>query len=146
MTFPLYLETTKRLIVMVVPQHDAMSGGIFSMFSIAKTLRSLKREHGYEVVVMTAPNHEGTTYARQTNFRTEEDIFHFDQLVYCQDVEELYIHIPEYTAPNLSINVPGASYAISHRERKSISTCSTKISNLCRRPAPSRRCVVSRTS
>ncbi|MCJ2134473.1 hypothetical protein MKK69_10480 [Methylobacterium sp. J-026] len=99
MTFPLHLETTKRLIVMVVPQHDAMSGGIFSMFSIAKTLRSLKREHGYDVVVMTAPNLEGATYARQTNFRNDENVFRFDQLTYCQGVEELYIHIPEYTAP-----------------------------------------------
>lgn len=96
MCFPLSLETSKRIIVIVIPEHNEMSGGIFSMLSIANRLRKTKNQHGYDVVLMTNPNKTNHTYCRQTNFRNQEDIFRFEQIIYCQEAEEIYIHIPEY--------------------------------------------------
>lgn len=94
--FPREVKTAKRLLVLLVPEHNAMSGGIYSIFSIAEQLRRLRRVHGYEVVVMTRPNGEGETYFRNTNFRNAENVYRFSQLLQCADVEELYLQIPEY--------------------------------------------------
>jgi hypothetical protein len=96
LSFPLHLETTKKLIVLVVPEHNAVSGGIFSMFSIAASMRQLKSLHGYDIAVMTNPNPSNLTFIRQTNFRNAQDVLRFEQIVYCSEVEELYLHIPEY--------------------------------------------------
>lgn len=96
MGFPLPLETSKRIAVIVVPEHNEMSGGIFSIFSIANRLRKTKSQHGYDVVLMTNPNPTNHTYCRQTNFRNQEDIFRFEQIIYCKEAEEIYLHIPEY--------------------------------------------------
>jgi hypothetical protein len=95
-TFPAEVKSAKRLLVLLVPEHNAMSGGIFSIFSITDQLRRLKRFHGYEVVLMTRPNGEGETYFRNTNFRNPENVYRFSQLLQCTDVEELYLQIPEY--------------------------------------------------
>ncbi len=95
-SFPPEVKSAKRLMVLLVPEHNAMSGGIYSIFSIAEQMRRLRRVHGYEVVLMTRPNGEGETYFRNTNFRNQENIYRFSQLTQCADVEELYIHIPEY--------------------------------------------------
>lgn len=95
-TFPAEVKLAKRLLVLLVPEHNAMSGGIYSIFSIAEQLRRLRRVHGYEVVLMTRPNGEGETYFRNTNFRNPENVYRFSQLLQCADVEELYLQIPEY--------------------------------------------------
>ena len=99
-TFPAEVKLAKRLLVLLVPEHNAMSGGIYSIFSIADQLRRLRRVHGYEVVLMTRPNGEGDTYFRNTNFRNSENVYRFSQLVWCKDVEEIYLQIPEYAAAN----------------------------------------------
>ena len=98
MQFPLHLETSKRIAIFVVPEHNEMSGGIFSIFSIANRFRKIKMQHGYDVVVMTNPNQVDHTYCRQTNFRNQEDVFRFEQIVYMRAVEEIYLHVPEYAA------------------------------------------------
>lgn len=96
MCFPIPLEASKRILVIVIPEHNEMSGGIFSMLSIANRLRKTRAQHGYDVVLMTNPNDANHTYCRQTNFRNQEDIFRFEQIIYCQEAEEIYLHIPEY--------------------------------------------------
>lgn len=63
--------SAKKLIVMLVPEGNFMSGGIYSFFTIAKELKSLKHIHGCDVVVMTRPNVNLRTYVRQTHFRNE---------------------------------------------------------------------------
>jgi len=95
-TFPAEVKSAKRLLVLLVPEHNAMSGGIYSIFSITEQLRRLRRFHGYEVVLMTRPNSEGETYFRNTNFRNPENVYRFSQLLQCTGVEELYLQIPEY--------------------------------------------------
>ena len=97
-TFPAEVMSARKLLVVVVPEHNAMSGGIYSMFSIAEQLRRVKSVHGYEVVLMTRPNGEADTYFRNTNFRNSENVYRFSQLLKCLNVEELCLHIPEYAA------------------------------------------------
>ena len=100
MSFPREVRDAERLIVVMVPEHDTISGGIYSMFSIASHLRKMKREHGYEVIVMTRPQEAGLTYFRNTNFLNSENVYRFSMLQRCSNLKELYLHIPEYTASN----------------------------------------------
>lgn len=96
-SFPKRYTDAEKLMVILVPEHATMSGGIYSMFSITGIARRLKPDHGYEVLVMTRPNCGGLTYCRQQNFCNAEDVYRFEQIVRCTGARELYLHIPEYT-------------------------------------------------
>lgn len=89
---------SKRLMVILVPEHNDMSGGIYSFFSIAEQMHALQSLHGYDVLVMTRPNETGHTYIRLTAFRNAETVHRFEQILLFDEVEELYLHIPEYAA------------------------------------------------
>lgn len=95
-TFPPALESAERILVIVVPEHATMSGGIYSMYSIANIAYRLKAQHGYEIVLMTRSNPIGMTHCRQKNFRNAEDVYRFNQIVRCRNAKEVYLHIPEY--------------------------------------------------
>lgn len=95
-TFPQRLIKAKKILVILVPEHAAMSGGIYSLFSIADMAYRLRAYHDYEVVVMTRPNKHKLTYCREYNFRNAEDVYRFEQITLCKSVKELYINIPEY--------------------------------------------------
>ena len=97
--FPIEITKTKRLMVIVVPEHNAMSGGIYSFFSIANHMHAMRRIHGYDVLVMTRPNPTNHTYVRLSAFRNAETVYRFEQILLCDQIEELYVHIPEYTTP-----------------------------------------------
>jgi hypothetical protein len=105
MSFPREVRYAERLIVVMVPEHDAMSGGIYSMFSIASHFRKIKRVHGYEVVIMTRPQEAGLTYFRNTNFLNSENVYRFSMLQRCFNLKELYLHIPEYAARDFVDNL-----------------------------------------
>ena len=96
--FPVSAMKSRRLMVMVVPEHNDMSGGIYSFFSIANQMHAMRRIHGYDVLVMTRPNETGHTYIRLSAFRNAETVYRFEQILLCDKVEELYLHIPEYAA------------------------------------------------
>ncbi|MCS0503139.1 hypothetical protein [Ancylobacter mangrovi] len=95
-TFPAHIENAKALCVFLVPEHTGMGGGVLSLFTIAGAVGRLRRNHGYEVVLMTRPNRSDLTITRHDKFRNSEDVFRFSQLLRCQSVERLYIHMPEY--------------------------------------------------
>jgi hypothetical protein len=97
-TFPVEACTAENVLVIVVPEHNTMSGGIYSFFSIAKACHSLRHKHNYFVLLMTRPNKLDVTYTRQKNFRNSEDVFRFDQIVRCKGAKRVYIHIPEYAS------------------------------------------------
>lgn len=97
--FPIEITKTKRLMVIVVPEHNDMSGGIYSFFSIAKHMYAMRHIHGYDVLVMTRPNPTNHTYLRLSAFRNAETVYRFDQIQLCDQVEDLYLHIPEYATP-----------------------------------------------
>ena len=95
-TFPVDLYGAKKIMVILVPEHNAMSGGIYSLFSIANQMRRLKKHHGHEVLIVTRPTPSGLTYFRNTNFRNSENVYRFEQLLLCRSATEIYLHIPEY--------------------------------------------------
>lgn len=97
-TFPRHVENADALFVIVVPEHNTMSGGIYSFFSIAKAAYNIRHKHHYAVVLMTRPNKYDLTYLRQSNFRNYEDVFRFEQILRCKRAKEVYLHIPEYAA------------------------------------------------
>jgi len=98
MLFPESLETAKRVMIILVPYYNVMSGGIYSMFSIATQAKRMKSQHGWEIVVMTLPNSGGVTYIRNRHFINNIDVFRFSQISRLKNAEELYIHLPELAA------------------------------------------------
>jgi hypothetical protein len=98
-TFPRHVENAEALFVIIVPEHNTMSGGIYSFFSIAKAAYNMRHKHHYAIVLMTRPNKYDLTYLRQSNFRNYEDVFRFEQIIRCRRAKEIYLHIPEYAAP-----------------------------------------------
>jgi hypothetical protein len=98
MTFPVDLYCAKKVMVFLVPEHNVISGGIFSMFSIANQMWRLRHVHGYEVLVMTRPNPLNVTYFRNTTFRNSDNVYRFEQILLCREAEDVYLHIPEYAA------------------------------------------------
>lgn len=97
-TFPRHVEHAEALFVVVIPEHNTMSGGIYSFFSIARAVYNLRHKHRYSVVLMTRPNKYDLTYLRQSNFRNYEDVFRFEQILRCKRAKEVYLHVPEYSA------------------------------------------------
>ncbi|MCR2831980.1 hypothetical protein NR402_17175 [Acidithiobacillus ferrooxidans] len=95
-TFPLDAEMAEKVMVILIPEHNEMSGGIYSFFSIAKAAYMLRHKHDYRVLLMTRPNPHDETYLRQRNFRNSEDVFRFEQIVRCRKAKAIYLHIPEY--------------------------------------------------
>ncbi len=97
-TFPIPLMKAEKIIVIVVPEYPTMSGGIYSMFSIANVINRKKYKHGYETVLMTRPNKHQLTYYRQQNFRNSENVYRFEQIALCRNAKELYLHVPEFAS------------------------------------------------
>lgn len=100
--FPEAVAKAEKILVIVVPEHNEMSGGVYSMYSIANHLHRFKSLHGYEVIVMTRPNVDGLTFLRQTCFRNSENVFRFEQLLLCKNARDIYMHVPEYATEYLA--------------------------------------------
>lgn len=127
-TFPMAAESAEHIMVIVVPEHNEMSGGIFSFFSIAKATYNLRHKHNYLVLLMTRPNPRNETYLRQRNFRNSEDVFRFDQITRCKKAKTIYIHIPEYAAPSFVDYMDDKTYMfLKSRERIYINILNQKI-------------------
>jgi hypothetical protein len=85
---------TSSLVVVLIPHANWMSGGIHSMFTIARNSRKIIRD---TVLVMTRPNRENLTYVKQTHFKNHEKVFRFEQIVLFTKLKKLLLHIPEET-------------------------------------------------
>lgn len=96
LTFPSELCAAEKVMVIVIPERNIMSGGIYSLFSIAQHLRRLKRYHDHEIIIMTRPTRQRLTYFRNTNFTNSENVYRFEQITLCRAAREIYLHIPEY--------------------------------------------------
>ncbi len=96
--FPEPAQKAKNLMVIVIPEFTTMSGGLFSLFSIANAANLLKNRHAYYVLLMTCPNRENLTYLRQQNFKNNETVFRFSQITRCINADRVYLHIPEYAS------------------------------------------------
>ena len=98
-SIPRKLEQAERIMIILVPEHNEMSGGIYSFFSIANAAYQLRHKHDYEIVLMTRPNPMGETYVRQRNFRNSADVFRFEQVTRFKNAKTIYLQIPEYAVP-----------------------------------------------
>lgn len=100
MLFPMELEESKRVMIFLVPYYNVMSGGIYSIFSIATHAKRMKALHNWDVLVMTLPNSGQVSYLRNRHFINNIDVFRFSQILRLKKAKQLYIHIPEYAAPD----------------------------------------------
>ncbi len=83
-----------HLILFLVPERDAITGGLMSICSIATVSNSLKNIHNSDVMIATMPHPK--TFANYSNFESEHDIFRFDQIPsYFKKLTNLIIHLPE---------------------------------------------------
>lgn len=89
------LHTLEKLIVFIVPS-TGMSGGIMSIFAIAKNSRKFEAQHNCKVLLMTEPNNYFETYYTQKNFKNNEVVFRFSQIEKMVNLKKLMINIPEY--------------------------------------------------
>lgn len=87
---------TKNLMVVLVPEKNAMSGGIYTFFRLAHMIKKCYRDEDAEVLIMTRSYPTKETYVRQVHFNTEEVVFRFEQIVKFKNVKNLTLHIPEY--------------------------------------------------
>jgi hypothetical protein len=93
--FPKDLESAENIMIIIIPYFNVMSGGIYSLFSIAETAIKLKQKHGWDVLVMTYPNPAELTYYKNIHFKSSIDVFRFSQITRLIKTKKLYIHIPE---------------------------------------------------
>jgi hypothetical protein len=106
LNFPDNLKNAERIIVIIIPERNTISGGILSIFSIAAQIRKTKSHHGHEVILMTGPNAAQSTYFRNTYFQNTENIYRLEQITLCAQANELYIHIPECMSIQFESHLP----------------------------------------
>lgn len=90
----------ENLTVIVVPEKNAMSGGIYAFFSLATCLKKNFYDDNTEIFIMTRKYPTRETYVRQIHFNTEEVVFRFEQILKFKNVKNLTLHIPEYATRN----------------------------------------------
>jgi len=93
------LLSNGRVMVFLVPEFDAVTGGVMSICNIASRSQKMKELHGCDVLLSTMPGQ--ITVSKYTMFENDCKIFRFEQMMSLFDgIEELYIQIPEmYIAP-----------------------------------------------
>ena len=96
-----YSTDINKLIAFIVPELDFIGGGVMSICSIANITKENRKIHNSDVILVTTPREK--TFTNYTNFKTDFDIFRFEQLIdHFKNLEELIIHIPEtYIIPFL---------------------------------------------
>ncbi len=127
-SFPIDAEMAENIMVIVIPEHNEMSGGIYSFFAIAKAAYALRHKHDYRVLLMTWPNAHDETYLRQRNFRNSEDVFRFAQIARCRKARTVYLHIPEYMTSSFVNRLDDKTYNyLRSRERLYVNILNQKI-------------------
>jgi glycosyltransferase involved in cell wall biosynthesis len=92
-------KSSSHLILFLVPERDAVTGGLMSICSIATVTNALKMIHNSDVIVATIPHRK--TFANYSSFDTEHDIFRFSQVPkYFSKLTNLIIHVPEVHLKN----------------------------------------------
>lgn len=94
-----YNEDCSHLILFLVPEIDAITGGLMSICSIATVTNSLKNIHNSDVMIATMPHPK--TFANYSDFESEHDVFRFNQIpAYFKNLTNLIIHLPEVHIKN----------------------------------------------
>jgi len=92
-------KDSSHMILFLVPEKDAVTGGLMSICSIATVTNALKTIHNSGVMVATIPHLK--TFDNYSSFDTEHDIFRFSQVPeYFSKLTNLIIHVPEVHLKN----------------------------------------------
>ena len=95
-----YSADEKNLILFLVPGINGVSGGIVSIFSIARESQKLKDIHQSPVIMASYPNQK--ILLKYTKFKNNFYIYRFDQIrEYFTELENIIMHVPEYIVPQL---------------------------------------------
>ncbi len=90
-----YPPNSRKLIIILTPGWDGVSGGILSETAFYQETRRLKEIHDSETVMCTIPGE--SALLRYTLFENHNYLFDFhDVLSYFENLDSLVIHIPEY--------------------------------------------------
>lgn len=100
------LKKAEHLVVFLIPNEERISGGLMSIFNLAATSRKLKVPDNAEVLLMTVIGKHKRTYIKQKNFKNNETIFRFEQILEFQNLKKLWIHIPEYACYDINHAFP----------------------------------------
>jgi glycosyltransferase involved in cell wall biosynthesis len=84
----------QKLIVFLVPGWNGVNGGVMSICSIAKVSKEIMENEGWQILLMTLPDH--LPFSKYTGFENSFDVYRFEQLrTSFNKLEELILHIPE---------------------------------------------------
>ena len=90
-----HIYEAKKVVLFLLPPKSIKSGGILSIFGLAKASRTLLNDA--QVVFATFPGKD--TYAKVDWFDNDENIYRFSQIVNDKiSAKDIIIHIPEYLA------------------------------------------------
>ncbi len=90
-----YPPNTTKLIIILTPGWDGVSGGILSETAFYDQTRKLKGIHESETIMCTIPGE--STLLRYTLIENHNYLYNFhDVLSYFMNLDSLLIHIPEY--------------------------------------------------
>lgn len=87
------LKMARNLVVFFIPNHETISGGILSIFSLCNYTRKVCPST--ISLIATVPGKD--TYTHNSFFNNNEDIYRWKQIVTnTKNLETLILHIPEY--------------------------------------------------
>lgn len=91
------LNKSKNLIAFILPYDMYISGGILSIYNIAKTSRMFSDVHHSDVILATYPSSH--SYLKNIFFKNDESVYNFKQVInIAPKLNSLIIHIPDYLA------------------------------------------------
>lgn len=94
--FENYSDEIKKLIIFLTPGKDVVNGGILSITSIYTETIKINNIHGAEVIMCTVPG--DPLLLKYTQFENQNYIYKLSEVLsYFNNLQELMIHIPEYS-------------------------------------------------
>lgn len=86
------LRGARRLALFFIPKREEITGGIMSIFSLAKYSRIVDNDLVSLIVTLPA----SVTHSRNSLFPNDEQIYRMEQIVKNASPDEIILHIPEY--------------------------------------------------
>ena len=100
-----YSKYTEKLVVFLVPERDAVCGGLMSIASLARVTKNSPEMKEWSVIIATCPSKN--TFCDYTKFEAGFDIFRFEQITkYFINLKSVIIHIPENFVGDFVIKLP----------------------------------------
>jgi glycosyltransferase involved in cell wall biosynthesis len=96
------LINAKKISVFFIPEKENIGGGTMSIFNFCSFSREV--DSSILSIISTLPSF--STYSKNNNFKNNEKIYRISQIInYAKNIEELYLHIPEFCCNNFYKNL-----------------------------------------